>query len=121
MRSNVKTNALRIAVCSVLAFLACIGLMTGTSETIEQEAASLSDSLDFDRLLFVKRYTFQSSHYYTDFIDGCAKFGGNISILSLKDGSVTDLVPSMSHGIFGRCDLSFDGKRVVFGWKDAIG
>lgn len=74
-----------------------------------------------DKLLFVKRYTFQSSHFYTDFIDGCHKFGGNICILSLKDGKITELVPSMKEGIFGRFDLSFDGKRVVFDWKRAIG
>jgi len=115
-----KKETLRVVVCSLLAVLACIGLIARTGETIEPDAASLFDSLDFDKLLFVRRYTFQSSHYYTDFIDGCRKFGGNISILSLKDGSVTDLVPSMNHGIFGRCDLSFDGKRVVFGWKEAI-
>ena len=111
-----KKETLRVVVCSLLAVLACIGLIARTGETIEPDAASLFDSLDFDKLLFVRRYTFQSSHYYTDFIDGCRKFGGNISILSLKDGSVTDLVPSMNHGIFGRCDLSFDGKRVVFCW-----
>jgi hypothetical protein len=75
----------------------------------------------FEKLLFVKRYTYQSTHYYTDYIDGCINFGGNLSILSLNDGTITDLVPSMSHGIFGRYDLSFDAKRVVFDWKDSVG
>jgi len=73
------------------------------------------------QVLFVKRYTFQSSHYYTDFIDGCRHFGGNLCLLSLDDGSVTELVPELAHGIFGRCDLSYDGRRVVFGWKEKIG
>ena len=83
--------------------------------------AEASVPADFDKLLFVKRYTYQSSHYYTDFIDGCENFGGNICILSVKDGTITELVPSMRHGIFGRYDLSFDGKRVVFDWKEKIG
>ncbi len=74
-----------------------------------------------DALLFVRRYTFQSSHYYTDFIDGCRDFGGSLSLLSLQDGRVTDLAPELAHGIFGRCDLSFDGQRVVFGWKAELG
>jgi hypothetical protein len=74
-----------------------------------------------EQILFVKRYTLQSSHYYTDFIDGCRHFGGNLCLLSLSDGSVKDLVPELSHGIFGRCDLSYDGRKIVFGWKERIG
>ncbi|MHC4187101.1 MAG: HzsA-related protein, partial [Planctomycetota bacterium] len=73
---------------------------------------------DFDKLLFVKRYTYQSSHYYTDFIDGCRNFGGNISILSLKDGTVTDVIPELNKGIFGRYDLHFNTDRVLFDWKE---
>lgn len=73
--------------------------------------------IDFDRLLFVRRFTYQSNHYYTDFINGCRQFGGNLCVLSLRDGSVTELLPSMKGGIFGRFDLSFDGRRVVFDWK----
>jgi len=89
-------------------------------KNLQYEALVTANPLfDFDKLLFVKRYTYQSSHYYTDFIDGCRNFGGNISILSLKDGKVTDLAPSMAEGIFGRYDLSFDAKRIVFDWKRA--
>ncbi|MHC4181177.1 MAG: hypothetical protein ACYSWU_27075, partial [Planctomycetota bacterium] len=77
--------------------------------------------LKFDKLLFVKRYTYQSTHYYTDYIDGCEHFGGNLCVLSLADGKVTELVPQLEGGIFGRFDLSFDGRRVVFGHKPALG
>lgn len=94
---------------------------TNKNSYISPSARNLLADAGVDKLLFVKRYTFQSSHFYTDFIDGCHYFGGNICILSLKDGSVTELVPSMRDGIFGRYDLSFDGKRIVFGWKKAIG
>jgi len=77
--------------------------------------------LDFDKLVFVKRYTYNSDHYYTDFINGSQNFGGNICILSLADGSVTELLPKMGGGIFGRFDLSFDGSHIVFDYKEAIG
>jgi len=73
------------------------------------------------KILFVRRYTFQSSHYYTDFIDGCRHFGGNLCLLSLDDGTVEELCPELAGGIFGRCDLSFDGRRIVFGYKRQLG
>ena len=76
---------------------------------------------NFDELLFVKRYTYQSSHYYTDFIDGTENPGGQLSVLSLKDGSVRDILPNMSGGIFGRYDPSFDAQKIVFDWKEKIG
>ncbi|MHC4638350.1 MAG: HzsA-related protein [Planctomycetota bacterium] len=70
-----------------------------------------------DKLLFIKRYTYQSSHYYTDHIDGCEFYGGNICILDMKTGQVNEVIPSMKHGIFGRYDLSFDATKIVFDWK----
>jgi len=73
--------------------------------------------LECSKLLFVKRHTYQSSHYYTDYIDGCDHFGGNLCALSLADGQVTALVPELNGGIFGRFDLSFDGRRIVFDYK----
>ncbi|MDP6044444.1 MAG: LamG domain-containing protein, partial [Phycisphaerae bacterium] len=44
--------------------------------------------MDFEKLLFVKRFKYQSNHYYTDFINGCSKFGGNLCVLDLKSGDV---------------------------------
>ena len=67
--------------------------------------------ITFDKLLFVKRLTYHSSHFYTDFIDGCSRFGGNLSVLDLRSGKVTDLVPDMAGGIFGRFDLHFSAKK----------
>jgi hypothetical protein len=90
-------------------------------EALRREAlVTASPLFDFDRLVFVKRRTYQSNHYYTDFINGCRYFGGNLCVLSLKDGKVTDLAPSMAEGIFDRYDVSFDGRRAVFGWKRDI-
>jgi len=73
--------------------------------------------MDFGKLLFVKRFKYQSNHYYTDFINGCSKFGGNLCVLDLKSGEVIDLIPEMKEGIFGRFDLHFNADRIVFAWK----
>ena len=74
-----------------------------------------------DEILFVRRATMQSSHYYTDFIDGCQDFGSNLCVLSLTDGVLRELAPALAHGLIGRCCLSFDGKRVAFDWKEKPG
>ena len=75
--------------------------------------------IDFDKIVFIKRQTFHSSHFYTDFIDGCSRYGGNLCILDLKSGKVTDLIPEMKDGIFGRFNLHFSAKKIVFDWKKA--
>jgi hypothetical protein len=75
--------------------------------------------LNIDKLLFVKRYTYHSSHIYTDYFDGSSQVGGNLCVLSpvAPDGKVTELVPQLNGGIFGRFDLSFDARKVVFAYK----
>ena len=73
--------------------------------------------LDFDKLVFVKRLTYDSNHYYTEFINATWRPGGNICVLDLKDGSVREIVPQLKHGVFERFDVSFDAKRIVFAWK----
>ena len=73
--------------------------------------------IDFDELIFVKRLTYNSNHYYTEFINTEWKPGGGLFALSLSDGSTREIVPSLKGGVFGRFDLSFDAKRIVFAWK----
>ena len=73
--------------------------------------------IDFDKLLFVKRPTYNSNHYYTEFINSSWLPGGNICILDLKSGSVKELVPQLKGGVFERFDLSFDAKKIAFAWK----
>lgn len=76
---------------------------------------------DVESILFIRRPTFQSSHYYTDFIDGCVHFGSELCLLRLEDGSVKSLVPTLRNGIIGRCNLSFDGQKVIFDYKAELG
>ncbi len=75
--------------------------------------------VDFDEIVFVRRYTYNANHYYTEFINSDWMPGGNLCVLSLKDGSVRELAPQLKGGVFERFDLSFDAKRVVFAWKCA--
>ncbi|MEG1644145.1 MAG: hypothetical protein RR293_08395 [Bacteroidales bacterium] len=72
---------------------------------------------DIDKLIFVKRFTYNSDHYYTEYINSDWKPGGQLCVLSLKTGKVENLVPSLKGGVYGAFDLSFDANRVVFAYK----
>nr|MCU0978732.1 LamG domain-containing protein [Pirellulaceae bacterium] len=67
-------------------------------------------------ILFVKRSTYNSKHYYDDF-QHISRWGGNLCVLSLASGQVREMVPSLDGGIFDRYDLSFDAQRIVFGYR----
>ncbi|MBW8016388.1 MAG: hypothetical protein FVQ82_09390 [Planctomycetes bacterium] len=100
----------------VVSMLVCVSTVA-----FAVDLGAVKAKLGVDELVFVKRDTYQSNHYYTDHINGCRFFGGNICILNLNNGSVREIVDSMKHGIFGRIDLSFDAKKIVFAWKEKIG
>jgi len=70
-----------------------------------------------EKIIFVKRVQYNSNHYYTEFINSQFMPGGNICILDTKSGKVAEVVKGLEGGVFGRFDLSFDAKRVVFAWK----
>jgi len=67
--------------------------------------------LKFDKLLFVKRTTSSARKIYHG--DGGAP-GGNLCVLSMADGKVTEIAPQLDGGLFGQFDLSFDAKKIVF-------
>ena len=89
-------------------------------ETLRHQVVVKDNALlDFDEVVFVRRPTYNSNHYYTEFINSTWKPGGNLCVLSLKDGSVRELAPQLEGGVFERFDVSFDAKKVVFAWKCA--
>ncbi|MEI6676469.1 MAG: hypothetical protein WCO57_14965 [Verrucomicrobiota bacterium] len=88
----------------------------GAAESVAA-APGVVQALGFDQVLFVKRHTYNSNHYYTEFINSSWQPGGNLCALNLKDGSVREVVAELQGGVFERFDLSFDAKRVVFAWK----
>ncbi len=70
-----------------------------------------------DKIVFVKRQTYTSNHYYTEFINSAWNPGGNICVLDLKTGKAWDLVPELKGGVFGRFDLNWEADKIVFAWK----
>jgi len=72
-----------------------------------------------DKVVFIKRNSYTSNHYYTEYLNSRWLPGGNLCVLSLADGSVRDILPEMTGGVFGRFDLSFDARRIVFCYKKA--
>jgi Hydrazine synthase alpha subunit middle domain len=86
-------------------------------EKLQHEALVQKNPLLASReLLFAKRHAYCGGWYYADFMR-VTKYGGNLCRLSIDTGKVTDLVPELDGGVFDRFDLSFDGKRIVFGYK----
>ncbi len=52
------------------------------------------------KLLFVKRHTYDSNHYYDEYDAGLRRFGGNLCLLSLDDGSGAGNRPAASRRRF---------------------
>ncbi|VGO18557.1 HzsA-related protein [Pontiella sulfatireligans] len=68
-------------------------------------------------VVFIKRHTFDSNHYYTEYLNSKWKPGGNLCVLNLETGNVREVVPELSGGVFNRFDVSFDAKKIVFDYK----
>lgn len=83
----------------------------------EVPTAALKMPPEVEKILFVKRFTYNANHYYTEFINSGWMPGGNLCVLDVKTGNVNELVPELEAGVFERYDLSFDARRVVFAWK----
>jgi len=83
-------------------------------KALQREAMLAHPSLKFDKLLFLKQVHVGCS-IYTEHLSRTPG-GGNICVLSpvAPDGKVTELVPELSGGRFGRFSLSFDATKIVF-------
>ena len=69
-------------------------------------ADKLCSEFRIEQIVFVERSVFQSSHYYTDFIDGSRFFGTDICVLDLKTGRKRSILPAeMKSGIVNRIDF----------------
>lgn len=83
--------------------------------------ARLREMLGTDEIVFIKRFPYTSNHYYTEYINSKWQPGGGLFILSLKDGSVRQIASELNGGVFGRFDISFDARKIVFDWKRSNG
>ena len=88
----------------------------GSLAALRRDAMLAHPALKFDKLLFVKRTSFTFNTYQDSQAN---KEGGNLCVLSpvALGGKVTKLVPELDGGIFTRFNLSFDAKKVAFGYK----
>ena len=131
----VNTAALRVAINDTIKtlgtqypdgekYLKELDQLEVDSGTTEDQLAALRSrallnhpALNFDKLLFLKRPSRGYGHTYSD--QQQPGSGGNLCILSpvSPDGKVTNLVPELDGGLFDRFDLSFDAKKVVFGYR----
>ncbi len=87
---------------------------------LKNSVALQNPLLDFDKLLFVKRQTYNTSHIYTTYFDGSRRPGGNIYLLSpvRPSGGAAPLVKELGDdGIYRDPDLSWDGRKVLFSHK----
>ena len=85
-------------------------------KSLRRKALLDHPSLKFDKLLFLKREPVPCNSYSDCGVGGS---GGNLCILSpvSAEGKVTRLVKELEGGAFSRFDLSFDARKVVFGFK----
>jgi hypothetical protein len=74
-------------------------------------------TLDFDKLIFLKRSSLKYSHTYAG--QKANIMGGSLCVLSpvSPEGKVTSLVPALEGGLFGRFDLSYDARKLIFAYK----
>jgi len=68
-----------------------------------------------DRIVFIRRQSLLSNHYYTEYINARWTPGANLCILNLKTGGVTDILPEefAAAGVIARFDLNYEADKIV--------
>ncbi len=87
---------------------------------LKHRIALANPLLDFGKLVFAKRQTYDTSHIYTTYFDGSHRFGGNLYVLEepRPDARPRRLVEALGdQGIYRDPDVSWDGTRILFSWK----
>jgi hypothetical protein len=85
--------------------------------TFHAEGAKKLLARGVDKLVFLRRYTLNANHVYTEYLNSRWTPGGGLCILDLKSGEVKDLVPELNEGVVNRFDVSYDAKRILFDYK----
>lgn len=96
--------------------LALQAKVAASSEFSADYAAMLiSGQLGFTDILVIKRHHLTTSHVYTYHVDGFIP-GGGLEVYSPATATMRQLVDAGPGEILD-CDLSYDGKEVLFSWK----
>jgi len=85
------------------------------------EAARTLMAHGFDKLVFVRRFTLNANHVYTEYLNSRWTPGGGLTVLDLRTGAARDLVPELTNGVVNRFDISYDASKIVFDYKKAAG
>ncbi|MDO4551431.1 MAG: NPCBM/NEW2 domain-containing protein [Planctomycetia bacterium] len=81
------------------------------------EAAKILLEKGVEEIVFIRRFTLNSNHVYTDHVNSRWLPGGGLAILDLRTGKARDVCPELSCGVISRFDVSFDGKKILFDYK----
>lgn len=100
--------------------------MVGGATVVPTDSAALarklaSAELGFDRLVVIQRHAINPSHVYTYHAEGL-KPGGGLFLyepVTQGDKKMRRLVDS-TEGVVLDCNLSYDGKVVLFSWKKTM-
>ena len=84
----------------------------------EPQAAALLKGLGIDSLVMVQRRPLNPSHVYTYHVEGL-EAGGGLYTLAVGAAKPTRLVDA-SGGVILDCQVSYDGKQVLFSWKHTM-
>lgn len=103
--------------------ISCAAL--GFSSSPSLNPAKNLPAVDFDKIIYVKRATYVSDHFYTDFINGVSPQHldpeNGIYTYDLNSRMESPVITSREmpggQGIFGRYSLSFDATKIVFDYK----
>ncbi|MCR4413435.1 MAG: hypothetical protein NUV77_13525, partial [Thermoguttaceae bacterium] len=87
--------------------------ITGELEQLERDVLLF----DLDKLVVIRRHEIEASHVYTYHYEGFRP-GGGLYVVSLKDPKAKpQLLVESPTGQILDCDLSHDGKTILFSWR----
>ena len=89
-----------------------------TTFDFNKEAAQKLLDEGIEQLIFLRHYTYNSNHVYTDHVNCDWLPGAGFCILDLKTGETRDLLYNeLRKGMIQRFDVSYDAKKIVFDFR----
>ncbi|MGI6401912.1 MAG: NPCBM/NEW2 domain-containing protein [Thermoguttaceae bacterium] len=89
--------------------------------TFSREGAEKLLEEGVEELIFLRHYTYNSNHVYTDHVNCDWLPGAGFCILDLKTGETRDLLfDELKGGMIQRFDLSYDADKIVFDFRASV-
>ncbi len=88
-----------------------------STHRFNREVAQTLLERGIERLVFIRRYTLNANHVYTEYVNSRWSPGGGLCVLDLRTGRVRELARELGDGVFNRFDLSYDATKIVFDFK----